>query len=489
MTSSIEYWRRREEEQLRRNITEEAEYEKQVRKIYDRMMADIQKEIDAFYGKYAEKEGISMAAAKRRVAQLDIDAYAAKAKKYVAEKNLSKRANEEMRIYNLTMKVNRLEMLKAEIGIHLVDGFTDLDQYVSETLNGRTTDELKRQAGILGKTVSGNDTLVHSIVNASFHNATFSDRIWMHQALLKSELDKQLQQGLIAGKHPQVLARDIRKAFNVSRSDAERLMRTELARVQTDAQMRSFEENGFEWYMFLSLGSRACEVCRALNGKKFKVKDMLISENAPPMHPNCRCSTAAAMGDEEIAEIRGGEKTGSAEAISNTSERERAYAYIQDDGKREPGHVNLPLINTKKYHDKYDNLTRHKDVNESLYSESMKILGDRNNTEFEDIVAIDARTGDRLVKNSTAFANRVKHRCGFSRKEQNWLEERGWAYEVLHNHPNNSLPSRDDVRKLFERGKQSASTICCHNGDVYQLEKLKPFESIVDIEKKGVYLH
>ena len=113
------------------------------------------------------------------------------------------------------------------------------------------------------------------------------------QALLKSELDKQLQQGLIAGKHPQVLARDIRKAFNVSRSDAERLMRTELARVQTDAQMRSFEENGFEWYMFLSLGSRACEVCRALNGKKFKVKDMLISENAPPMHPNCRCSTAA----------------------------------------------------------------------------------------------------------------------------------------------------------------------------------------------------
>ena len=119
------------------------------------------------------------------------------------------------------------------------------------------------------------------------------------QVLFKSELDKQLQQGLIAGKHPQVLARDIRKAFNVSRSDAERLMRTELARVQTDEQMRSFEENGFEWHMFLSLGSRACEVCRALNGKKFKVKDMLISENAPPMHPNCRCSTAAAMGDEE----------------------------------------------------------------------------------------------------------------------------------------------------------------------------------------------
>ena len=56
--------------------------------------------------------------------------------------------------------------------MRLVDGFKDLNHYVGSTLDGRTMDELKRQAGILGNTVSGNDTLVHSIVNASFHNAT-----------------------------------------------------------------------------------------------------------------------------------------------------------------------------------------------------------------------------------------------------------------------------------------------------------------------------
>lgn len=39
----------------------------------------------------------------------------------------------------------------------------------------------------------------------------------------------------------------------------------------------------------------ACEVCRDLDGKHFKVKDMMPGENAPPMHPNCRCSTAAYM--------------------------------------------------------------------------------------------------------------------------------------------------------------------------------------------------
>lgn len=75
-------------------------------------------------------------------------------------------------------------------------------------------------------------------------------------------------------------------------------MRTELARVQTDAQMKSFERNGYEEYEFLALGSSACDVCRALDGKHFKVKDMLSGENAPPMHPNCRCSTAAYIDDK-----------------------------------------------------------------------------------------------------------------------------------------------------------------------------------------------
>lgn len=141
-------------------------------------------------------------------------------------------------------------------------------------------------------------------------------------------------------------------------------------------------------------------------------------------------------------------------------------------------------MNTEKYHAKYEKLSSHKAVNESLYKESMTILGNRNNTEYEDIVAIDSRTGERLEKNTQASLYRKRYQCGFSNDEKKRLDEREWNFEVLHNHPNSSVPSRDDIRKLFERDKQMASTICCHNGDAYRLEKLKPFESIADIEKK-----
>jgi len=258
----------------------------------------------------------------------------------------------------------------------------------------------------------------------------------------------------------------------------------------------------------------------------------------PPRHPNCRCTTVPYFDDEfTVDETRAArDENGKTKqipadmtydawerefapadyqrkSVSNmdmeaheewldgykdhglsfeewkkrqTQEKERAY--IHDDGKRDAGHVNLALVNTKKYHDKFENLSNHKAVNESLYQESMVILGDRNNTEYEDIVAVDARSGKVLEKNTSAAQCGYKHSCGFTLEQYQGLEKRGEAYEVLHNHPNSSVPSRDDIRKLFERDKQMASTICCHNGDVYRLEKLKPFESIADMEKK-VYIY
>ena len=292
------YWRNRETEQRKYDIKDEQEYRKHIEEIYQNMIDEIEKEINGFYGKYARKEGITMAEAKKRAAKADIEALGRKAAKYVKEKNFSEQANEEMRLYNLTMKVNRLELLKAQIGLEMVAGFDELQKYYDEILTERTISEFERQAGILGKTIQNNAKAADAIVNASFHNATYSDRIWMYQDMLKNELSSLLQTGLIQGQHPRKLAAHLRKRFGVSQSNAERLMITELARVQTEVQKQSFERNGFEEYTFLALGD-ACPICRALDGKHFKVKKMMSGTNAPPMHPRCRCSVAAYEDSED----------------------------------------------------------------------------------------------------------------------------------------------------------------------------------------------
>lgn len=296
--NSRDYWRKREDEALKHYIKQEAEYDKEIKRIYQSQLDAIQKEIDGFYGRYAAREGITLAEAKKRVSKADIEAYGRKAARYVAEKNFSKKANEEMRLYNATMRINRLELLKANIGLELIAGHDELEKFMGGILKHRTEEELKRQASILGKTVRNNAQKANAIPNASFHNATFSDRIWMYQDAMKADLSKLLQSGLIQGKNPRVLARELQKNFNMSTANAERLMRTELARVQTEAQKQSFIRNGFEEYEYIA-NSGCCDVCQGLDGKHFKVAKMMPGENAAPMHPHCRCSVAAYENSEE----------------------------------------------------------------------------------------------------------------------------------------------------------------------------------------------
>lgn len=307
--NSKDYWAQREAEATENYIRNEAEYSRQIKKIYADMLDACQKEIDAFYGKYASQEGITIAEAKKRVSSLDIAEYERKAKRYVKDKDFSDKANEEMRLYNATMKINRLEMLKANIGLELISGHDEIDKFMGGVLKGRTEEELARQAGILGKTIRSNSRLAHTIPNGSFHNATFSDRIWMYQDIMKADLGKLLQSGLIQGKNSRAIAKDLKKYWygndpKTGKGAAycmERLMRTELARVQIEAQKQSYERNDIDMYMFIT-NSKCCDACQALNGKHFKVKDMMPGENAPPLHPNCRCSTAAYFDRKEYDE-------------------------------------------------------------------------------------------------------------------------------------------------------------------------------------------
>lgn len=107
--------------------------------------------------------------------------------------------------------------------------------------------------------------------------------------------------GLIQGKGARELARSLRTLCGASQRNAERLMITELARVQIEAQKLSYKENDFEEYEYIAEPT-ACPICKVLDGKHFKVAKMLPGENAAPMYPHCRCSTAPYSDRKEFDE-------------------------------------------------------------------------------------------------------------------------------------------------------------------------------------------
>lgn len=457
------YWKEREAEQRKHNIQDEAEYQKHIREIYQNMLDEIEKEINGFYGRYAKKEGITMAEAKKRAAKADIEALGRKAARYVKTKDFSKQANEEMRLYNMTMKVNRLELLKAQIGLEMVAGFDELQKYYEEILTDRTISELERQAGILGKTIQNNAKAANAIVNASFHNATYSDRIWMYQDMLKNELSSLLQTGLIQGQNPRRLATHLRKRFGVSQSNAERLMITELARVQTEAQKQSFERNGFEEYTFLALGD-ACPICRALDGKHFKVKKMMPGTNASPMHPRCRCS-AAAYEDSEDYEAwldfldKGGttEEWNRSRAFAEKEESKRKYKYKDTV-------INTSEISSAGYRRKFTDITGENKISRTLWESALDMLDHRSGTKYEDLAFVDSKTGDAKINKNYDKENTASPSDSMKKMLRDADKN---TIIAIHNHPGSSPPSYSDIMACKDR-KYKYGLVVCHDGMIYK---------------------
>ena len=286
------YWEDREQEHIELMKEHSIDYEKEISKRYAQSLKEIENDINRFYANYAKTEGISILEAKKRASTMDVQKFADKAAQYVKDKDFSSQANKELRLYNLTMKVNRLELLKSNIGLELTALSDDMVKYYYNQLTGEALAEIERQAGILGESVWKDKKAVKEIIEGSFHNATFSQRIWANQAALKAEIDKLLITSLTQGKHPRTLASKLMELFDVSRKEAERLLITESTRIQTETQKKSFEKYGYKEYTYIAEPS-ACPICKALDDEKFKVADMAPGTNAAPMHPHCRCSVAA----------------------------------------------------------------------------------------------------------------------------------------------------------------------------------------------------
>ena len=292
-----DYWRQRELRHIQENIRNDEQIARRLRRLHLRAMENIESEIEAFYGRYATFEGITMEEARKRVERLDIERYERKARRYVREFDFTEIANEEMRLYNVTMRINRLQLLKANIHLELLAMTSEEQRILYEVMTESARAEYERLSGILGQTLTYNEQMLATIVNASFLSATWSDRLWDNQDALRHELDRLLNRGIVQGINPRQLARELREKFESSIYNSERLLRTELGRLQIQVQEDSYKQADISQYEVV-VEPDGCDYCQSFDGKVFDVEDMEVSVNAPIFHPNCRCSTSAYISRE-----------------------------------------------------------------------------------------------------------------------------------------------------------------------------------------------
>ena len=87
------YWRERVNAEMIRRINDEEDFRKELNKLYRTTQKNVETEIEAFLGRYASREGITKAEARKRVKAMDVEAFAEKAARYVKEKDFSPEAN------------------------------------------------------------------------------------------------------------------------------------------------------------------------------------------------------------------------------------------------------------------------------------------------------------------------------------------------------------------------------------------------------------
>lgn len=213
-----------------------------------------------------------------------------------------------MKVYNATMRLNRLEYLKSQIGLTMVDLGMNVSNDMRDKIQDDYMDEIKRQSGILGKDLTKmslwTSEEVATIVMAQTGSVNFSQRIWADIDALKAELDAVISTGIIRGDNPREMARllkkHVRQTVTNHRYVTERIARTESARVQHKAQTSSLIKMDYRFCKWHAEPG-ACKICSDIvNNDDGFGKGVYEIDNVPNIpHPNCRCGISAYWVDSE----------------------------------------------------------------------------------------------------------------------------------------------------------------------------------------------
>ncbi len=285
----------------------------------------------------------------------------------------------------------------------------------------------------------------------------------------------------ITGDSADTVIRQFAKDMGVSKNQAARVILTESAAFAIRASHDCMNELDVEEYQVLeTLDSKTCSKCGDMDLKHFSMRDYVVGVTAPPFHPRCRGTTCPYLENEETDYI--GERAARGEdgktyyVPEDMSYEEWKKQYVnspvvvdqtQKITKKKNSNaysVDRKLVNSKEFHDKFEGLTNHKPINESVYQETMKMLEHRDETDLEDIVVFDARTGKVIVKNTLSARS---GQTGLTYEQYKIYQESSGKKVLLHNHPNGGRLSFTDLKTLFVNDDIDTSIAVGHNGVVH----------------------
>ncbi|OMF95128.1 minor capsid protein [Paenibacillus sp. FSL R7-0273] len=302
---SAAYWSGRMEQLNESLINKGVPFTKSMQKEYRKAQIAIQTDVNNFYQRFADNNGlVSLSEAKRVLKAGELKEFRWTVDDYIArgkENAIDQRWMKELENASIRVRVTRLESIQLQMKQHVEElsakrlaGTTELLGNVYKDGYYHTIFELEKGAGIGASFAKIDKRELEAILSAPWaaDGSNFSSRIWTDRVRLNGELRNIFTQGLISGKTSKQMILQLQDRLGVSYRVAERLILTESAFFAGQSRLAGYKELGVEEYRFTAtLDKRTSEKCRDMDGKVFAVTDAIVYVNYPPLHAYCRSTT------------------------------------------------------------------------------------------------------------------------------------------------------------------------------------------------------
>lgn len=293
----MEYWQERQEAMYKAGEMKVNQYFTKLEKAFNQTRRELQKTIEAFYFRYAEENGLSFAAAQKKLDAEELG----ELQDFIdlAMANIG-RYNQTVNNMSIKARITRYQALEAQVDailrqLYAIDYEAGAEKTMQEIYEGtyyRTWYNIDQYHGFHAEFVQVSPTVVEKLLEYPFNGAAFSSRLWKQKNHLQAQLMEAVTTMLIQGKHPSALTKEFAKKTNSKKFDAYRLLHTESSFLMSEATHAGYAEDGVPKYEILAtLDSKTCSICGDLDNEVYEVGKEVVGVNMPPFHPLCRCTT------------------------------------------------------------------------------------------------------------------------------------------------------------------------------------------------------
>ena len=308
--------------------------------------------------------------------------------------------------------------------------------------------------------------LYDKIIKSKWSGENYSKRIWNRTQDLADTVKSEMLQGFMCGKTYKEMTPGVQDDFSASAVNARRLIRTEGNYVSNEFEMQSYDECGIDKYIFVAtLDLKTSEMCAALDGKVFNVKDAVPGINMPPMHPWCRSTTISYIGDNELSNMKRrarNPKTGKNEIVpADMTYIEWKKKYV-DKPDMEVKTPKIKDIKMKKAYDELDTVLANSEGNDMMVnrliiaSDTINYIEDNSLTSAfaylpdEDIIKYNSKVNNfDLYDLNYVQVHELSHRVDIN-EIQSWKNTR--FYNAIENSKKIIYTNKKTIINWFKEG-------------------------------------